>query len=452
MRSIRTLIAQSADLRTFSSGLIWSTLGTVAVRLTPMITTILISHWFGLEFVGKFGVTYSTLVSSSMLAASGVSLMATRNVAAFAANDRATAGRLAGMALMLVAGGGILLGLAIYLFSDAIAGRLLKQPELAFYLRIVSPIVVFSALNTVQTAILSGLQQFKTIARLNLVYGTLMIVSVPTGLYFFGLPGSFAALGCVYFLACLVTYPVMIRALSGRGISLAFRGALSQWPMVTRYAIPALMASILFEPVNWICTAIVVNNPDGLRQVGLFFIAMQLETLLLFAPQIVVQVIIPMLSTGFGDASRRRVLNILAMGIGTNIAMAIGFIAVMMLFGNWFVLLFKLDPVSDWPIFMVVVFASGMIAAALPLGQVPVSSGYMWTGLVITAGWAATFIAGTWILQGHGAMGMVVARATAWALQTVAYVAFTRFAIERTCSPGVGGSFRSGKPEIGQAT
>ncbi|MFC3206568.1 oligosaccharide flippase family protein [Aquamicrobium soli] len=433
MRSLKSLISQSADLRVFSLGLIWSVLGTVAVRLTPMITTILISHWFGIAAVGTFGITYGTMLSASFLASSGVNLMATRNVAAYAAKDPVTAGRLAGMALLLAGGCAVTLGLLIFLFSEAIAVRLLRQPELAFYLRVISPIIVVTALNNTQIAILSGLQQFKTIARLNTIMGCLMIAAVPVGLYFYGLTGAFAGLGTAYLAGGLIAAPATTGALRQKGIPLAFRGALSQWPMITGYAIPALLASLLFEPVNWICTTIVVGNPDGLQQVGLYFIAMQLETLLLFAPQIVVQVVIPMLSTGFGEADRRRVLNILGMSIGTNIAIAIGFVAVMMLFGDWFLILFKLDPAQHWPIFMVVVFSSAVIAGALPLGQIPVSSGYMWTGLCITGGWASTFIIGTWLLQEHGALGLVIARAIAWSLQTLVYIGFTRFAIGRTC-------------------
>lgn len=429
MRSLRALITQSADLRLFSFALIWSTLGTVVVRLTPMLTTILISHWFGIEFVGKFGVTYSTLVSSSLLAASGVSLMATRNVAAHATTDPGLTGRLVGMALCLVTGTSVLLSVLIFLFADEIAGRLLKQPELAFYLRVISPLVILSALNSLQTAILSGLQEFRMIARLNMIFGALMIVSVPVGLYFYGLAGSFITLGCAYLLACLIAYPLMLRALSERSIRIGFRGALSQWPLVTRYAVPALLASLLYEPMNWICTAIVINNPDGLEQIGLYFIAMQLETLLLFVPQIVVQVAIPVLSKGFGQGDRRRVTHMLAMSIGTNIAMAAGFVTLMMLFGNWFLLLFHLDPAQHWPIFTVVILTAAVIAGALPLGQVPVCSGYMWTGLLFTAGWALTFILGTALLQDHGALGLVIARAIAWCLQTLVYAAFTRFAM-----------------------
>ncbi len=450
IRFVPAPLRKSADLRVFSFGLIWSMFGTVAMRLTPMITTILISHWFGIEFVGRFGVTYGTLVSASLLAAAGVSLMATRNVAAYAVTDPATAGRLAGMALLLAAGCGALLGIMVFLFADPLAQNMLKQPELAFYLKVVSPIIVLNALNNVQTAILTGLQEFRTIARLNMLFGALMIVAVPSGLYFGELTGAFIGLGAVWLFACIVVYPVLMRAMRNRGIALAYRGALSQWPMIVRYAIPALLASVLFEPVNWICQAIVVNNPDGLKQVGTYFIAMQLETLLLFVPQIVVQVIIPMLSTGFGEGSRRRVLNTLAMGIGTNLAIAVGFVGFMMIFGDWFLVLFNLD-VGDRGIVMVVVLASAMIAGALPLGQVPVSSGYMWTGLSITAGWATTFILGTWLLQQHGAMGIVIARAIAWGLQTLIYVVFTRFAIVRTCPAPAGGGYGPGSRSASQA-
>lgn len=434
MRLLKKLFSRSADIRTFVFGLIWSTLGTVAVRLTPLITTVLISHWFGIESVGKFAVTYGTLMSASMLAATGVSLMATRNIAAFAHTEPDNAGRLAGMAVLLAGGAAAALALAIYLFSDEIAERILKQPELAFYLRVISPIIVVSALNNVQTAILRGLQQFRTTARLDMIMGVLMIASVPAGLYLYGLTGGFAALGLAYLAGCMVTTPAMLHALRSHGIRFSFSGSLSQWPMITRYAIPALLASLLYEPVNWICTMIIVNKPDGLEQVGLYFIAMQLETLLLFAPQIVVQVLIPMLSSGFGEKDGRRVRNILAMGIGTNLAIAVGFVAAMMLFGDWFLLLFKLDPARDWPIFMIVVFAAAMIACALPLGQVPVSSGYMWIGLSITGGWAMTFIIGTWMLQDQGAKGIVIARAIAWGLQTLVYIGFTRFAVSRTTS------------------
>ncbi|MET3662915.1 oligosaccharide flippase family protein [Aquamicrobium ahrensii] len=434
MLPLRKLFTRSADLRTFGFGLIWSTLGTVAVRLTPLITTVLISHWFGIESVGKFAVTYGTLMSASMLAATGVSLMATRNIAAFAKTEPDTAGRLAGMAVLLAGGTGVALALAIYVFSDEIAGRILKQPGLAFYLRVISPIIAISALNNVQTAILRGLQEFRTTARLDMIMGILMIGSVPAGLYLYGLTGGFAALGFAYLAGCMITTPAMLHGLRSRGIRFSFSGSLSQWPMITRYAIPALLASLLYEPVNWICTTIIVNKPDGLEQVGLYFIAMQLETLLLFAPQIVVQVLIPMLSSGFGEKDSRRVRNILAMSIGANLAIAIGFVAVMMLFGDWFLLLFKLDPARDWPIFMIVVLAAAMIACALPLGQVPVSSGYMWTGLSITGGWAATFIIGTWLFQDQGAKGIVIARAIAWGLQTLVYIGFTHFAISRTTS------------------
>lgn len=436
--SLKNKIGQWADFRVFSLGLLWSIFGTIAVRLTPMITTILISHWFGIEAVGKFAIPYSTLVSASLLAATGVNLMATRNIAAYASRDPATAGRLAGMALMLGLAASVVLSAAIFCFSDEIAERLFKQPELAVHLMAIAPIIVVSSLSNTQTSILSGLQQFKTIARLNVIMGCLMIVLVPVGLYFYDLPGSFAALGVSYLVSCIITYPAMVRALHARGIRLTFRGALSEWPMITQFAIPAIIASLVYEPVNWICTTIIVGNPGGLEQVGLYLIAMQLETLLLFVPQIVIQVIIPMVSNGFAESNRRRVLNVLMLSIGVNVAIAVGFVLAMLLFGDWFLLLFKLDPSAHRDVYLLVVVNAAIMCFVLPLGQLPATSGWTWTGLLITFVWAVLFIGGTWQMQANGAEGIVQARIVAWLGLLVLYVLFALFVLRRMSVEGRG--------------
>jgi hypothetical protein len=95
-----------------------------------------------------------------------------------------------------------------------------------------------------------------------------LIVAVPGGLWLYGLAGCFIAMGLATFGLCIAAWPVMSKALAARGISITYSGALSEWPLITRFAVPALLASLLFEPVNWICTAIIVSTPNGLAEVG----------------------------------------------------------------------------------------------------------------------------------------------------------------------------------------
>jgi O-antigen/teichoic acid export membrane protein len=433
MKSLAAFLAQSGDLRRFGFGLIWSMLGTIAVRLTPLITTILISRWFGVEVVGEFAVAYGTLMSAGMLAATGVSLMAIRNIAAEADRAPEFAGRIAGLAIMLTAASGFLLASVFFFFADAIAGRMLNQPELAPFLVIIAPAILLNAMSQVQIAILTGLQCFRSIARLNIGYGLALILAVPAGLWLYGLAGCFIAMALSTLGLGLAAYPVMRRALAQRGISVTFAGALSEWPLITKFALPALLASLLFEPVNWICTAIIVSTPNGLAEVGVYYIAMQLETLLLFVPQIVVQVIMPMLSKGFGAHDRGRVLTVIGMSVGTNALIALGFVGVMLLFGDLVLGVFRLDLNQHWPVFALAVANAAVMSLAAPLGPVPASSGYTWTGLAITAGWAATFIAGTWIMREQGAEGAFTARLVAWSAQSVIYVFFTYYAVRRVC-------------------
>lgn len=439
MKSLAALFSRSGDLRRFGFGLAWSTLGTVAVRLTPLITTILISRWFGIEVVGKFAVAYGTLMSAGMLAATGFSLMAIRNVAAEADRAPELAGRIVALALILTFVSGSLLAAVVFFFAEQIAGGLLKQPALAPFLAIVAPAILLNAMSQVQLSILSGLQQFRSIARLNIGYGATLVVAVPAGLWLYGLAGSFVAMALSTLGLCLAAWPVVRRALAEKEITIRFAGAFSEWPLITKFALPALFASILFEPVNWICTAIIVSTPDGLAEAGVYYIAMQLELLLLFVPQIVVQVIVPMLSSGFGERSRSRVLGILGMSVGTNLLIAVGFVGVMQLFGELLLGIFRLDLSMHATVFMLAVANAAVMSLAAPLGPVPVSAGYTWTGLAITGGWAATFIGGTWLLRDLGAEGAFTARLIAWTAQSIVYVFFTHYVVRKVCATPAGG-------------
>jgi O-antigen/teichoic acid export membrane protein len=142
-----------------------------------------------------------------------------------------------------------------------------------------------------------------------------------------------------------------------------------------------------------------------------------------------------MLSKGFGAGDRGKVLGVLGMSIGTNFVIALGFVGVMFLFGNWVLLIFKLDS-AHWPVFVIAVANAAVMAVALPLGPIPASSGYTWSGLTITAGWATTFVVGTWLMRDQGAEGAVLARLIAWSAQSVIYVFFTRYAVRKVCAGG----------------
>ncbi len=431
MRRFAESVLRSGDARRFGLGLVWSTLGMAAVRLTPLITTVIISRTLGIEIVGEFAIAYGTLMSAGMLAASGLSIMAVRNIAANVDRDKELTGRIVGMALILVGICSVALAALFYALSDVIARSVLAQPEVAPSLALVAPIVVLNALSQVQQAVLGGLQRFAAIARLNLFFGLALICLVPLGLLRYGLVGCFVAMGAATLCLCIGSFPTMRRALAENGVSIRFRGALSEWPLITRYALPALIASIVFEPVQWICVAILAGASGGLTAVGIYYIAMQLETLLVFVPQIVVNVVTPMLSSAFGAGDRRRLAGILMMSVGTTSAIAVGFVGFMLLFGDLVLRVFSLDVGVHWPVFVFAVANAAVMAFAAPLGAVPSTSGYTWSGLAITAGWALTFIGGTWLLRDQGAEGATAARLIAWSAQTVVYVLFTRWLLTR---------------------
>src|SRR5690606_4204998 len=135
-----------------------------------------------------------------------------------------------------------------------------------------------------------------------------------------------------------------------------------------------------------------------------------------------------------------RVLGILGMSVGTNLVIAIGFVGVMLLFGDLLLGIFRLDLSMHATVFVLAVANAAIMSLAAPLGPVPVSAGYTWTGLAITAGWAATFIGGTWLLRDLGAEGAFTARLIAWTVQSIVYVFFTHYVVRKVCAVPQGAS------------
>jgi hypothetical protein len=75
---------------------------------------------------------------------------------------------------------------------------------------------------------------------------------------------------------------------------------------------------------------------------------------------------------------------------------------------------------------LVVLMVATVLNAGLHgIGQVYSSRGWMWWGAVLNTVWSAVLIAATWLLRGHGAVGLAGANVIAFAVHTAITVPFT---------------------------
>jgi O-antigen/teichoic acid export membrane protein len=175
-----------------------------------------------------------------------------------------------------------------------------------------------------------------------------------------------------------------------------------------KFSIPAIISGSIPGSVSWIATAIVVNQPNGYAEMGIFNAANQWRTYLMFFPIVIGQVTLPILSERFGENDIQGMNKTLKASLFINslatipIAVLIAFFSkpIMGLYGNEFS--------AGWSTLVLVLAFTALISLQVPVGQIIASQGRMWLGLVINLGWALLFFTAFIFLKSQGAFGLAL--------------------------------------------
>jgi O-antigen/teichoic acid export membrane protein len=174
-------------------------------------------------------------------------------------------------------------------------------------------VVLFAAINGVQLGIVTGLEDFRTMALMNTIRGIVLFITLSLGCYLFGLDGAVAGLAAAEALAAVNQFALR-RSCCTRSIPLRHshlpRGELLA---LAHFAVPTLLASLVISPAFWLSNLIMFQQPAGARSLGVFNAADRWRQVLLFLPGSVATIILPMLSNLRGtrdSATYRRVLRL----------------------------------------------------------------------------------------------------------------------------------------------
>jgi O-antigen/teichoic acid export membrane protein len=214
-------------------------------------------------------------------------------------------------------------------------------------------------------------------------------------------------------------YHVALRAEARRaGVPIRFQGCFRESRILFSFAVPAVAGGLLTGPANWTCTALLVNRPNGYAEMGVYNAATQWFTALMFLPNILAQVILPMLSERLGQDDHRRSAKILNLSIRLNAIIVAPVVLVGCLVSPWIMGLYGVDFTSGSSTLIAVLITAGLCAIQDPVGQIIPASGRMWLGFVMNAGWAIVFLGATAILVSRGAFGLAGARLLAYAVHS----------------------------------
>jgi O-antigen/teichoic acid export membrane protein len=407
-------------------GTFWSLIATVVYRGSTLVSSIVVARFLGREEFGKFGIIQSTVMMFLVVASAGIGLTATRFVSQFRTKQPDSAGGAIGLALIASGAGGSIASLALYYLSAPIAARLLAAPELSTILRIASPGLLLAALNAAQVGSLMGLEAFRPLAVVNGIAGGLSLPIVVAGVYLYGLRGAVWGTIISMALMCGCSQIALWRQCRRESIVIQLAQSRAQLHILWQFTVPAALAACLVGPINWACAAMLVNQPNGYAEMGIFNAANQWFGALLFLPTILGQAALPALSESFSDQNSLRVSKLVKFCIKANL-LIVGPVVILGSLASPFIMgLYGKGFSQSWLVLVVVFFTAGIMALQTPIGDLLVASGKMWMGFGLNGIWAVAFIVATIFAIHWGAQGLASARLLAYIIHSVGVVWFTK--------------------------
>lgn len=300
-----------------AKGAFWSLAGTVVSRGLALISWILIARMLGKTVFGELGMIQSTVGMFGSLAGLGLGLTATRYVAEFREKDRAKTGRIIGFSTLAAGLTGVLASILLLALAPILAGRVLAAPQLTELIRAGTLLVLFGTLNGSQTGALSGFEAFKSIATINLSCGLISFPLMLAGAHFGGLAGTVWGMNATMGINWLLNHWALRREATAAGIPIIYAQCWRERDVLWSFSVPVVLAGVLSAPINWICCAMLANQPNGYGEIGIYNAALQWQTALAFLPALLSQVLLPILSDSHsndGDQKSRTTL-ITALGV-----------------------------------------------------------------------------------------------------------------------------------------
>lgn len=420
---VERIRASSAGQR-IARGAGWTLLGSIAAKVLNLPVSVILARLMGSEHYGELGIVNNSIDLFCVFAGFGLGLTATKHVAELRGHNPARAGRILALSNLTALLTGACFSLALFLLAPSVASTFLAAPQLANLLRIGALILFFAALNGAQTGALFGFEAFRTLAELQTIIALLSMIFMLAGYYLGGLKGVLYGILLSRITDWGFRHFALRKEARRGGIAVIYCECFEELSLLWRFSLPAVISGALVSPINWICAAMLVNQPHGYQEMGVYSAANQWYGALVFLPVVLGSGLLPLFSErlGAGDVeSSRKVLSFM-LRLNTMIvlpcALAILLLSphIMRTYGRGFS--------QAWPTLIVVVTTAAIYGLIAPVGDVIAASGRMWLGLLMNAGWGLIFISTTVLFVGKGSFGLASARLLAYAVHAIWTLAF----------------------------
>lgn len=403
----------------FARGAVWSLIGAVLSQGASLAASVVMARLLGGEHFGEYGMIQSTVGMLGVFAGMGLSVTATKYVAEFRAAAPDRAGRIIALSTAVALGAGSIMVMTLLVLAPWLAANTLNAPHLFTDLRIGAGLLLLNALNGSQTGVLAGFEAFRTIARVNLMRGILTFPLTVAGVFLLGLRGAVLALVATAAVGWVLNESAIRAECKRAAVPVRWENFWSERFVLWKFSLPAFLGGVLGSPAMWAASSILVNQPHGYAEMGIFSAANQWRAAVAFLPSLLSQPLLSMLSNlGLKDirsfSKLLRVNLLLTLGISGLIAAPLipGSSRIMEAYGR--------DFRSGAPTLMYLVVGTVISSTTAVIGQAMASLDKMWWGFALNSLWALVLLSTALLLvPKYGAAGLAGAFLAAYSIHAL---------------------------------
>ena len=385
--------------------------GSMLSRVVSLGVSVLCARLLTEEMFGGFGMVQSTLGLVGLVAGLSLGMAATKFVAQYRQSDPERARRIGALMLGTVFLTSAVAGIFLLVMGGWIATNVLGHPELEAALGWGAMLLVASTCFGVTGGILSGTEDFATVARASILLQLLTLIAcallAPTlnlnGVVIGHALGTTVATGY-----CLFRLPGIFENLSP---AILRRSFLEEFPGIIRFCVPVLGAGLVVLPVSWACLRGMATEPSGLVEVAAYTAAERIRSLLQFVAGFISTALFPIFADAHGRATEDTGggAREIELAIAANAILILPLVAILA-FGSEFLMgLFGRSYAAHWQVALLQIAAGAIGALGGAIGIALVAGNMQWLHFLQQTSYGVALFAIFFLLTDEDAMGLAFA-------------------------------------------
>lgn len=278
----------------------WAVFGNGVGYVLLLVSGMIVANFLGKDVYGEYGIVKTTMVYMASFAALGLGFTSTKYVAQYTSGNQSQIYSIIKSTIIIAFVSSSTISATLMLVANELA-VFLGEPGLADPFRYLALIIVLKAMSTAGIGILSGFGSFKEIGKCNVASGLFMLLAAVLLTYWGGLKGALSSLaGSQLILTILIYYYIYIktRHLPQQNPSHKTRELLL-------FSIPVALQESSYTICNW-GAIMLLSKYSSIGEVGIYTIAAQWNSIVLFIPSALSNVVLSHLSNTVSNKEKHK--------------------------------------------------------------------------------------------------------------------------------------------------